>query len=56
MRKSGLCCLVLLASMAIPARAQPPVYESKPVALNATIAAIDKAARTVTLKTPTGSL
>jgi hypothetical protein len=57
MTKSGLmCCLVLLASMAIPAGAQPPVYESKPVALNATIAAIDKAARTVTLKTPTGSL
>src|SRR5262245_43927601 len=54
---SGLSCSVaLLAIMASHVGAQQPAYESKPVTLNATIAAIDKENRAVTLKGPAGNI
>ncbi len=49
------CSVALLAIMAIRGGAQQPAYESKPVTLTATIAAIDQANRVVTLKGPNGS-
>ena len=53
---AGPSCAALLVTLAIHAgAAQQPAYESKPVTLNATIAAIDKASRVVTLKGPTGN-
>jgi hypothetical protein len=49
------CSVALLAIMTIRGGAQQPAYESKPVTLTATIAAIDQANRVVTLKGPNGS-
>ena len=55
-RKAGLgCSVALLAIAAVQGSAQQPAYESKPVTLNATIAAIDQANRVVTLKGPNGN-
>src|SRR5262245_42377754 len=48
------CCLALLTVMAARVMAQQPVYQSKPVTQTATIEAIDKASRSVTLKTSGG--
>jgi Cu/Ag efflux protein CusF len=54
---AGLSCAVaLLASIGVPVGAQQPAYESTPVTLNATITAIDKDNRVVTLKGPTGNV
>jgi hypothetical protein len=51
-----LCCASLLAFHPMAARAgQAPVAESTPVTITATIEAIDKATRTVTLKGPKGN-
>jgi hypothetical protein len=51
-----VCCAFLLALHPMPARAgQTPVSESTPITLTATIEAIDKANRTVTLKGPGGA-
>jgi hypothetical protein len=44
------CYLAILAVMSVAVAAQQPAYESKPVTLTATIDAIDKANRVVTLK------
>jgi hypothetical protein len=51
-----VCCALLLALHPMFARAgQAPLAESTPVTLTATIEAIDKANRTVTLKGPGGT-
>jgi len=47
--------VALLAIMAIRGDAQQPAYESKPVTRNATITAIDKANRVVTLNGQNGT-
>ena len=51
---AGWCagCLILAASVVV---AQQPAYQSKPVTATATIEAIDKANRVVTLKGPEGN-
>jgi hypothetical protein len=51
----AICAAAFLATMAIHVGAQQAAYKSKPVTLNATIAAIDKTSRVVTLKGPTGN-
>src|SRR5262245_37519798 len=50
------CAVALVAAVAIHVGAQQPASESKPITLNATIAAIDTANRVVTLKGPAGNL
>jgi hypothetical protein len=55
-RPLGLSCyLVLLAVTTVRVVAQQPAHESKPVTLTATIEAIDKANRVVTVKGPKGN-
>ena len=49
------CCVLVLALAAARVAAQKPAYESKPVTETATIEAIDKANRLVTLKGPKGN-
>lgn len=51
-RLLSLSCFLLLAVAAVRVVAQQPASESKPVTLTATIEAIDKVNRTVTLKGP----
>jgi len=58
-RVLSLGCVTVLALMIAPtspaeAQAPGPVYESAPVTVTATIEAIDKTARLVTLKGPKG--
>jgi hypothetical protein len=47
--------VALLATVIVHVSAQQPAYESKPLTLTATISAIDKATRVVTLNGPNGS-
>src|SRR5262245_62938452 len=54
-RASLTYSLALLAIMATRGDAQQPAYESKPVTRNATITAIDKATRVITLNGPNGT-
>ena len=49
-----VCCVALLAPVAAGVVAQQPAYESKPVTRTATIVALDKANRAVTLKGSNG--
>jgi hypothetical protein len=49
------CCLASLGVLTARLAAQQPAYESKPVTLTATIEAVDKANRVVTLKGPKGN-
>ncbi len=49
------CCLATLALLTDQLAAQQSAYEFKPVTLTATIEAIDKANRVVTLKGPKGN-
>lgn len=49
------CCLALLVLATAGLAAQKPVYESEPITHVATIQAIDKANRVVTLKGPQGN-
>jgi hypothetical protein len=49
------CCAALLSCHSLASAGQQPVSESTTVALTATIEAIDKATRTVTLKKDDGS-
>ena len=53
-KQSVLLMIVLLVSIAAPARAQ--VSDSESVTMKASIEAIDKTARTITLKGPRGNL
>src|SRR5262245_13213647 len=49
------CAAALLTIVTVHVSAQQPAYESKPLTRNATIAAIDKANRIVTLNAPNGN-
>lgn len=50
------CCAALLSLLPAGASArQGPLAQSKPVTLTATVEAVDKASRTVTLKRPNGT-
>jgi Cu/Ag efflux protein CusF len=49
------CCAVLLLPVGVPIAAQKPIYESEPKTVTATIEAVDKSSRVVTLKTEAGS-
>ena len=51
-----VCCASLLAFLPMLATGQKPGPESTPVTITATIEAIDKANRTVTVKAPRGSV
>jgi hypothetical protein len=53
-RLFGGCYLLWLILMSVGLVAQQPAYQSKPVTVTATIEAIDKANRVITLKGPAG--
>ena len=51
----AVCCALLVPMTSVVIMAQKPIYESEAKTVTATIEAVDKASRVVTLKTEAGS-